>query len=253
MQNCWHPQPVEQRNLNLIGMVAARKSMLLFHTPYCRESSNDSWFVCYYAHVPTTNAKLLTPSAMGATKFERDRNGCNEKKSVTIPNSNCSQSSNSNISWFVSYYVHVPRINAKLLTPSARGATKFEFDRNGCSKKKYVTIPYSICRESSNDSWFVSYYAHVPRINAKLLTTSARGAMKFEFDRNGFSNKKYITIPYFNRSESSKDSWFVSYYAHVLRINAKLLTPSTSGSTKFEFDRNGCSKKKYVTIPYSIL
>ena len=94
----------------------------------------------------------------------------------------------------------MPTIDAKLLTPSTSGETKFEFDRNGCSKKKYVTIPYSICKESSNDSWFVSYYVHVPTTNAKLLTPSARGAMKFEFDRNGFTNKKYITIPYFNCS-----------------------------------------------------
>ena len=78
MQNCWHPQLWEQRNLNEIGMVATRKSLLLLQTPYCRESSNDSWFVSYYIHVPTTNAKLLTPSAMGATKFEFDRNGCNK-------------------------------------------------------------------------------------------------------------------------------------------------------------------------------
>ena len=132
MQNCWHPQLGEQRNLNEIGMGAASKSMLLFHTPYCSQSSNNSWFVSYYAHVPTINAKLLTPSARGATKFELDRNGCSKKKYVTIPYSNCSQSSNN--SWFVSYYAHVPRINAKLLTPSARGATKFGRDRNGCNE-----------------------------------------------------------------------------------------------------------------------
>ena len=133
--------------------------------------------------MPTTNAKLLTPSARGAMKFEFDRNGFSNEKYITIPYFNCSESSNN--SWFVSYYAHVPRINAKLLTPSTSGATKFEFDRNGCSKKKYVTIPYSICRESSNDSWFVSYYVHVPTTNAKLLTPSAMGATKFERDRNG--------------------------------------------------------------------
>ena len=110
--------------------------------------------------------------ARGATEFELDRNGCSEKKSVTIPYSNCSQSRND--SWFVSYYVHVPTTNAKLLTPSARGATKFELDSNGCSEKKYVTIPYSICSESSNDSWFVSYYVHVPTTNAKLLLGEQR-------------------------------------------------------------------------------
>ena len=169
MQNCWHPQLGEQRNLNLIGMVAARKSMLLFHTPYCSQSSNDSWFVSYYIHVPTINAKLLTPSARGATKFGRDRNGCSEKKYVTIPYSNCSQSSNN--SWFVSYYAHVPRINAKLLTPSTSGATKFEFDRNGCSKKKYVTIPYSNCSQSSNNSWFVSYYVSCAYNKCKIVDT----------------------------------------------------------------------------------
>ena len=81
----------------------------------------------------------------------------------------------------------MPTTNAKLLTPSTSGATKFEFDRNGCNKKTYVTIPYSICKESSNDSWFVSYYAHVPRINAKLLTPSAREATKFGRDRIRFS------------------------------------------------------------------
>ena len=41
----------------------------------------------------------------------------------------------------------------------------------------------------------------MPTTNAKLLTPSARGATKFEFDRNGFSDKKYITIPYFNCCE----------------------------------------------------
>ena len=72
------------------------------------------------------------------------------------------------------------------------------WDRNRCSKKKYVTIPYSNCSESSNDSWFVSYYAHMPTENAKLLTPSIGGRVK---DRNRCSEKMYVTIPYSNCSK----------------------------------------------------
>ena len=68
-------------------------------------------------------------------------------------------------------------------------------------------------------------YTYVPTKNAKLLTPS----VKFGQDRNGRSEKKYVTIPYSNCSESAKDSWFVSYYAHVPTRNAKLLTPSVGG------------------------
>ena len=57
-----------------------------------------------------------------------------------------------------------------MLTPSVGGTMKFGQDRNRCSEKKYVTIPNSNCSESSEDSWFVYYYAHVPTKNAKLLT-----------------------------------------------------------------------------------
>ena len=55
-----------------------------------------------------------------------------------------------------------------MLTPSVGGTMKFGQDRNRCSEKKYVTIPNSNCSESSEDSWLVSYYAHVPTKKAKL-------------------------------------------------------------------------------------
>ena len=62
----------------------------------------------------------------------------------------------------------------------------------------------------------------------KIVDTLSWGTVKFGQDRNGRSEKKYVTI-YSNCSDSVKDSWFVSYYAHMPTRNAKLLTPSVGG------------------------
>ena len=132
MQNCWHPQLVEQRNLNLIGLVAARKSMLLFHTQTVVKVVMIVGLSLITLMCLQQMQNYLHPQLRGATKFEFDRNGFSNKKYITIPYFNCSESSNN--SWFVSYYSHVPTINAKLLIPSAREETKFGRDRNGCSK-----------------------------------------------------------------------------------------------------------------------
>ena len=92
---------------------------VLFHTPiYCSQSMKDSWFVSSLTHVPTKNAKSLTPSFGGTTKFGQDRNRCSEIEYVTIY-SYCSQSMKD--SWFVSSSTHVPKKNAKLLTPHLGG------------------------------------------------------------------------------------------------------------------------------------
>ena len=58
-----------------------------------------------------------------------------------------------------------------------------------------------------------------------------------------------VTIPYFNCSQSIKDSWFVSIFTHVPTKKAKSLIPSFGGTVKYGQDRNRCSEIEYATIP----
>ena len=138
--------------------------------PYfnCSQSIKDSWFVSFSTHVPTTNAKSLTPLFRGMAKFGRDRDICSEIEDMSIPYFNCSQSIKD--SWFVSFSTHVPTTNAKSLTPLFRGMAKFGRDRDICSEIEDMSIPYSNCSQSIKDSCFVSFSTHVPTTNAKSLT-----------------------------------------------------------------------------------
>ena len=82
------------------------------------QSIKDSWLVCLSAHVPTKNAKSLTPLYRGIAKFGRDRDRCSEIEGVTIPYSNCSQCIKD--SWFVCFSTLVATKNAKLLTGDSK-------------------------------------------------------------------------------------------------------------------------------------
>ena len=52
---------------------------------------------------------------------------------------------------------------------------------------------------------------------------------KFGRDRDTCSEIDDITVPYYNFSQSIKDSWFVSFSVHVPTKNATSLTPSFGG------------------------
>ena len=56
-----------------------------------------------------------------------------------------------------------------------RGMAKFGRDRDRCSKRADVIIPYSNTSQSIKDSWFVSSSTLVPTKNAKSLTPLLRG------------------------------------------------------------------------------
>ena len=59
-----------------------------------------------------------------------------------------------------------------------------------------------------------------------------------------------VTIPYSNRSESIKDSWFIYFSTHDSTTNAKSLTPLFSIIiAKFGQDRDRCNKIEGV-IPF---
>ena len=83
-------------------------------------------------------------------------------------------------------------------------------------------------------------------------TTYLGGTAKFGRDRDKCSEIEAIFIPYSNFSQSIKDSWVVSFSAHVPTKNAKSLKPFIwRGTAKFGRDRDRCSKIEDISIPYS--
>ena len=76
-----------------------------------------------------------------------------------------------------------------------------------------VTIPYSNFSRSTKDSWVVSFSTRVPTENAKSLTLLyIRGDSHIILGKIGvYSEIEDITIPYSNFSQSTKDSWVVSF------------------------------------------
>ena len=93
----------------------------------------------------------------------------------------------------------------------------------------------------------------MPTTNAISLTPLYRGTAKFGRDRDRCSEIEDATIPYFNCSQSIKDSWFDSYSTLVPTKNAKSSTPLFTGGGTAEFgrDRDRCREIEGVTIPYS--
>ena len=73
----------------------------------------------------------------------------------------------------------------------------------------------------------------MPTKNVKSLTPLYRGIAKFGRDRDRCSEIEGVTIPYSNCSQSIKNSWVVSFSAHVPTKNAKSLTPLYRGIAKF--------------------
>ena len=62
------------------------------------------------------------------------------------------------IFWHVSYlYIHGTRHVRNILC------------RGKCSRKEYITIPFSNCSQSVCNSWFVSYFTRLPSKKAKSL------------------------------------------------------------------------------------
>ena len=78
------------------------------------------------------------------------------------------------------------------------------------------------------DSWAVSFSIHVPTKKAKSLKHLGETA---NFGLYRCSEIEDIIVPYFNFSQSIKDSWLVTFYVHVPTKNVKSLTPLHRGDS----------------------
>ena len=89
-----------------------------------------------------------------------------------------------------------------------------------------VTIPFQLLNKSIKDSWFVSFFHPCAYNKCKIVDTVLRGQQNL--GKIGIGAAR-CTIPYSNRSESIKDSWFIYFSTHDSTTNAKSLTPLFSG------------------------